>query len=196
MRVEQPRDLRELLAALENAVQDRDEISVDNILEEIGYRSFGPLLLVAGLITVAPLIGDIPGVPTIVGFLVALVAVQLLLQREHFWFPQWLLARSVSKDKFCKVLGWLRRPAGFIDRWIKPRLQFVINNGGVYFIAIACIAIAAMMPFMEVVPFSANAAGAALTLFGLSIIARDGLLASIGLTITAATLGFVAFQFL
>ncbi|MEX0618634.1 MAG: exopolysaccharide biosynthesis protein [Pseudohongiellaceae bacterium] len=190
----QPENLEELVDRVEHAVSGRNEISLDNVLDEIGHRSLGPLLLVAGLVTLAPFIGDIPGVPTIMGILVALVAIQLLLRREHFWFPQWILTRSVSKDKLCKVLGWLKRPARFIDRWIRPRLQFVINNGGVHFIAVACLSIAAMMPFMEVIPFSANGAGAALTMFGLSIIARDGLLASIALIITAATVGIVIYN--
>ena len=52
------------------------------------------------------------------------------------------------------------------------------------------------MPVMEVIPFSANAAGAALTAFGLSLIARDGLLALIAFTFTAITIGLVAYNLL
>jgi hypothetical protein len=48
------------------------------------------------------------------------------------------------------------------------------RDAGTYVIAIACLAIAAAMPPMEVVPFSANGAGAALTAFGLALIAHDG----------------------
>ena len=47
------------------------------------------------------------------------------------------------------------------------------------------------MPFMEVVPFSANLAGAALAAFGLALVARDGLLALIAFLITAATAGLL-----
>lgn len=47
------------------------------------------------------------------------------------------------------------------------------------------------MPPMELIPFSANAAGAALTLFGLALVAHDGLLAWLGLALTAGVLALV-----
>ena len=44
------------------AEQKRNEkVSIDSIMEMIGRRSFRPLLLLAGLIILAPVIGDIPG---------------------------------------------------------------------------------------------------------------------------------------
>ncbi len=60
-------------------------------------------------------------------------------------------------------------------------------------IAIACIVIGIAMPAMEIVPFSANGAGAALTAFGLSLIANDGLLALLAFLFTAATFILAAF---
>lgn len=54
----------------------------------IGRRSFGPLLLMAGLIILAPVVGDIPGVPSIMGVFIVLVSVQLLIGQEHFWLPK------------------------------------------------------------------------------------------------------------
>lgn len=46
---------------------------------------------------------------------------------------------------------------------------------------------------MELVPFSANGAGLALMAFGLALISRDGLLASIAFAVWALTIGAVAF---
>jgi hypothetical protein len=80
--------------------------------------------------------------------------------------------------------------ARFLDRISRPRLSAVTQGIGAYSVALACIAIAAALPPMEFVPFSANGAGAALTLFGLALIAHDGLLALIGLAVTIST--FVA----
>jgi hypothetical protein len=50
------------------------------------------------------------------------------------------------------------------------------------------------MPAMELVPFSANGAGAALTAFGLSLIAHDGLLALLAFVFTAMTFGLVLYN--
>lgn len=186
--------LEQLIDHLDKTTQGVERIALRTVVEAVGSRSFGPLLLVAGLITLAPLIGDIPGVPTLMALVVLLIALQLLLGRRRFWLPQWLLGRSMARDKFAKGMHWMRPPARFIDRLLRPRLVFLTQGVGLYLIAVTCIAIAAAMPPMEVVPFSANGAGAALTAFGLALIARDGLLALLAFILTVATIGFVAFQ--
>src|SRR5690606_15941015 len=74
---EQPSSLVEVLDRLEEAAREQSDIALGAILEAVGRRSFGPLLLVAGLIALSPLSG-IPGMPTTVGVLVLIIAVQLL----------------------------------------------------------------------------------------------------------------------
>lgn len=188
--------LEELLDRMAEADEEDEEVSLDALLDAIGRRSFGPLLLMAGLITLAPLVGDIPGVPTIMGVFVILTAGQLLFHRHHFWLPDWMLKRSIERTKLCKALDWLRKPAGWVDRWLKPRLKMFIRTAGVHVIAAVSVAIGLAMPAMEFVPFSANGAGAALTAFGLALIADDGLLALIALVITLGTFGFVGYSLL
>lgn len=51
-----PTDLEELLDRIEDAAQEDDPVSVGGILDEVGRRSFGPLLLVAGITTLAPIV--------------------------------------------------------------------------------------------------------------------------------------------
>lgn len=189
-----PHNLEQLLARISKSSEEGDPVPMRAALEEIGRRSFGPVLLFAGLITLAPVVGDIPGVPTIMAFFVLLVAGQLLLRQEHFWLPNWLLERSVSRHKLCKSLDWMRRPARFIDKLIRPRLTSLTRGAGVYAIAVCCLLIAVCMPVMEVVPFSANGAGLALTAFGLALMAHDGLLALIAFIATVATLGIVGYN--
>lgn len=193
---QEPTSLEQLLDRIGEAAAERDQVPLEAILDAVGRRSFGPLLLVAGLITLAPLIGDIPGMPTLMGVLVLLTAGQLLFHREHFWLPRWLLERSVTREKLCKAIEWLRRPARFVDRWIRPRLTMFVRGVGLHVIAVASIVVAAAMPVMEFVPFSANGAGGALTAFGLALIARDGLLALLALVITAGTFGLIAYNLL
>ena len=187
-----PRDLADLLDRLEEAARDQDQISAGLVVSAVGERSFGTLLLVAGLITLAPLVGDIPGVPTLMASLVALIAVQLLFGRHEFWLPEWLLGRSLARDKVERVIGWLRPVASFLDRVSRRRLAAITRGHGVRLIALACLAVAVAMPPMELIPFSANGAGAALTLFGLGLVAQDGLLAGLGLAVTAGAVTVVA----
>lgn len=189
-------NLEQLLDRVGEAAQGDGRVSLGEMLDLVGRRSFGPILLMAGLITVMPIVGDIPGVPTIMGALVLLISGQLLFRREHLWFPQWLLERSVSRDKLRTALGWMRRPAQFVDRFLRPRLTVFTHHTAAYVIAIACTGIAVVMPVMEVIPFSANLAGAALTAFGLSLIAHDGLLALLAFGFTIGTFGLVVYNLL
>lgn len=191
-----PSDLEQLLDRIGEAPDDEGQVSLDAILDVVGRRSFGPLLLIAGLITLAPIIGDIPGVPTIMGVLVLLVAGQVLFRHEHFWLPGWVLRRSVSREKLSKALGWLRRPARFVDRLLRPRLTVLTRPMGAYVIAFICLQLAVIMPFMEIVPFSANAAGVVLTAFGLALIADDGVFALIAYAALSLSLGLAVYTLL
>ncbi len=188
------KNLEQLLDRISRAARDNNQLSWGAIFEELGHTSFGPLLLVAGLVTLAPIVGDIPGVPTIMGIIILLIAFQLLFGRKHLWLPHWLLKRSVATEKLDKSIKWTRRPAHFIDSLLQPRLSIFIEGAAVYVIALVCIFIALMMPLMEVVPFSANAAGMVLTAFGLSLIARDGLLALLAFVLTAVTVAVVLYN--
>jgi hypothetical protein len=170
-------NIEELLDRIRAAAKDKKQVTVNALYKEVGDRSFGPLILLAGLVTLAPLLGDIPGVPTTVGLVVILVTSQMVIGRSHFWLPKFLLNRSVSSAKLRKALSWLQRPARFVDRLIGPRLVGLTGGAATRVIAGLCLLIGTAMPLMDFVPFTANIAGAALTAFGLSIIARDGLLA-------------------
>ena len=97
-----PRNLEQLLDRLRETGKGGREVSLGEVMDTVGHSSFGPALLVAGLITLAPLVGDIPGVPTIMGALVFLVAGQLLLGRTQFWLPRWMLNRRIEHRKLCR----------------------------------------------------------------------------------------------
>lgn len=63
-------------------------------------------------------------------------------------------------------------------------------------IGIICTGIALAMPALELIPFCANAAGIALTAFGLSLIARDGVMALLAILTTVLTLGLIIYNFI
>jgi len=183
-----------LLARLQKAGQDERSVSLRAILDSVGRRSFAPFLLIAGVITLAPLIGDIPGVPTLMALLVILSAFQLLIGRDHIWLPAWLLERRVSRVRFAKALALMARPAGWVDRLLRRRLVGLTRPPAHLPIALTCLLIALAMPPMEVVPFTANGAGLALTLFALALLANDGLMALLAYTLTGGTLALVIFN--
>lgn len=186
-----PASLKELLDRLRSGTEGQVHVSVGDVLSTVGERSFGPVVLIAGLITLAPLIGDIPGVPTLLGLMVLLTLGQLLFQRHSIWIPSKLAQRNVERKTLVKGLDWIEKPTRLLDRWTKPRLIWLVRGPGQYVMAIICMTVAVAMPLMEVIPFSANGAGLALMAFGLSIVSRDGLLALFAITATGGTALFI-----
>ena len=186
--------LQQLLDRLDNAATG-ERIDVECMMQAVGRSSFGALLLLGGLVTLSPL-DIIPGIPTLIALAVVIVCVQLLSGRRHFWLPAWVLRRSIASQRFRRALTWLQKPARFGDRLVRPRLTALTTDAAIKVIAFGCIAVAMAMPVMEVVPFSANLAGIALSAFGLAVIAHDGLLALVAFAATAAGVVVIASQLL
>ncbi|TCO72610.1 exopolysaccharide biosynthesis protein [Chromatocurvus halotolerans] len=170
------RDLEELLEQIAMAVHgEHTRVTLGDILEAVGTRSFAPLLMLTGTLLVSPLSG-IPLFPSTMAFIVLLVSVQMLVGRQHFWLPAWLLARALEREKLLRVLDWLQTPCAFIDRYLQPRLLYLVRGPSQGLIALVCLVVAALMPLMELVPFSSSVAGFALCAFGLALVAHDGLM--------------------
>ena len=183
-----PANLTDVLQRLREHTEGQEHISIGDLLTAVGQRSFGPVVLIAGLITIAPLIGDIPGVPTLLGLVVLLTLGQLLFQRQTVWIPDKLSNRRMARQTLIKGLDWMEKPACFVDRWTKPRLTWLVRGPGKYLMAMICMLVAAAMPAMEVVPFSANGGALALMVFGMALVVEDGLLALLGIIITGGTI--------
>src|SRR5690606_6693656 len=79
-----------MLEHIAGAAHEHERVSLGLVVETIGSRSFGPLLLMVGVVLASPLSG-IPGMPTMMSLMVLLIAVQLLFGGKNFWLPHWLL---------------------------------------------------------------------------------------------------------
>ncbi|HER34735.1 MAG: exopolysaccharide biosynthesis protein [Halothiobacillaceae bacterium] len=175
-----PRNLGDLLQRIADIADERDEVYFATIMAALGTRSFGPVVLMIGVILVSPLSG-IPGLPTTMAVVLLLVSVQLLMKREVFWLPRWLMRRHVSSHRLLKGLRWLDRPARFVDWWLQPRLCPLISDRGAVAIAVICVILSLGMPVLELVPFSTSAVGVAVSAFGLALVSLDGLFVLMGM---------------
>lgn len=165
-------------------------VTVDQVQEKVGRRSFGPLLLILGLIALTP-IGGIPGVPTLFGLVVLLTAGQLLIGRRSFWLPAFITKRSIGAKRLKKAAKSAGPAARWVDTLLRPRLDMLTDDRGVYGIAVACVVLALTLPVLEVVPMAGFVPAAAITAFALALVARDGVLAIIGYAAAAVTLYLV-----
>ena len=183
------RDLVGLLAILAKAGRAKTQVSVRELREVIGRRSFAPLLLATSIVGFTPL-GGIPGVPTVLAIIVVTIAMQIVMGFESLWLPRFLLDRQVEGKKLVRGAKLLRPVAGAIDKAIRPRLTVLTQRPTSYVIAVLCVMIALTVPPLELVPFVDIPLWAALVAFSLALVAHDGLLAiaAFALTITGAIL--------
>lgn len=172
-----PKNFEQLLEQIATAADSDDRrITAGDILEAVGSRSFAPLLILTGALVTSPLSG-IPLFPTTMALVVLLVSVQMVIGHRHFWLPHWLLSRTLDRDALLRALGGLQKPAIVVDRFLQPRMNYLVSGPSQFLIALICLIIGATMPVMELIPFSSSVAGAALCAYGLALVARDGLLA-------------------
>lgn len=179
--------LAEVVEQVTHSGEPGEPISVDEIIEAIGQRSFGPLIVVPGLIVLSPLSG-MPGVPTLGGIAVLMIAGQMLLGRESPWLPELLRRRTISNDRMAKAGSFLMPVARFVDRFTGRRLVWLTRKPYSYLIAAACVLIALVMPPLEVIIFANVVTAAAISAFGLALVADDGLLAAIAFALTAGSI--------
>lgn len=175
--------LTEILDTLDDA-GDEDHVTINQILEGFGDRSLAPILLVPAMITATPISG-IPGVPTITGLIVGLIVVQMLMGRDTLWVPQVVGKRGVSKEKMEKSVSFLRKPVGWLDRMMKPRISWLAKRPWNYAALLTCLAIAVTTPLMELLPFVISIAAVAIGVFAAGILMRDGVVMLIGYALTA-----------
>jgi hypothetical protein len=189
-----PKDLSGLLDELQRAADGGGaKLSVGEILETIGKRSFGPLLLLGGLLGMTP-VAAIPSAPTIIAVITLLISVQLLFGRDSVWIPRILEKLSVKAERVRKAVKISRKPARVVDRLVKPRLEPLTRPAADRAVAAVCVLIALCVPPLEFLPFVAFIPSLAIAAIGLGLLARDGLLVLIALLISASVLGLVGWK--
>jgi hypothetical protein len=164
--------LTSVLAALRRAARE-DDLSVQDMLAEIGDRSFATALLVPALILVSPVSG-IPGAPTLGAIVVILIVGQWIAGRDHLWLPGFVVRRRVSSVRFRAALAWFDGPAAFLDRHTVPRLTLLTTGPLALLPLLAVVVIAATWPLLELLPFVTTVGAFAVSLFAFGLMTRDG----------------------
>ncbi|HSW51975.1 MAG TPA: exopolysaccharide biosynthesis protein [Sulfuricaulis sp.] len=147
-------------------------------------RAFGFLLLVFALPNTPPL--GIPGLSTLTGIPLALVAAQMVWGMRAPYLPRWLSERSLARKDFCrlveKTVPWLQR----LERLMKPRWHLFRTPTVVRWVGGYCLLLAIVLALP--IPLGNLLPAIAVTLISLGLIEEDGLLVSAGLAVGLASL--------
>lgn len=184
-----PGDIQSVCGTLDKLRETADahsEVTIGDVLDAIGHKSYGPALMIPALIEITP-VGGIPGVPTFLAMIIAITAAQLLFGKEHLWLPGFIQRRSVSGDKLHKAADKLDGLGRKLDKWFHGRMPRFVQQPWLRISAGVVFLLAWAVPPLEFVPFASTAPMLAIAAFGLALLVRDGLLMLIALGLGAAS---------
>lgn len=180
--------LDELVAAVSDSGQEK--VPVRALVNAVGRRTYGPLLLVIGLFAISPAT-IVPLMTSFTAMVILALALQMALGLKRPWLPKSILdiemPRQAMQDFFEKLRPTIAKLDGV---WLRPRLAFLTKPPFVTVTAL-CIAAAALVTIpLSLIPFAPLAPGIAIVLFGLGMTARDGLWLALGALFTAGSAAF------
>ncbi|MCU0820415.1 MAG: exopolysaccharide biosynthesis protein [Beijerinckiaceae bacterium] len=152
-----------------------DQPSVDDIISALGSRSFGIVLVLFGLPNLLP----VPGLPILCGFIIGIIAFQMVIGKDHLLLPRWVGQRRLKRVDLARVVQKATPTLRKVESLMRPRLLGLTTPGmsrvigGV--LLVLAVALMAPIPF-----FGGIAPGFAVILFGLGLAERDGVVVLLG----------------
>lgn len=147
-----------------------------DVVEAVGRRAYGPLLLVIGLFAISPAT-IVPGLTWLSALLTLLIAVQMLVGMPRPWLPRALLKVELPRQTLGEFLERTRPHAEALERsgWLQTRLPLLSAPPLVNLVALGVIAAALATIPLGLLPLAPLLPGIAVVLVGLGMTARDGL---------------------
>ncbi len=155
-----------------------DTVTLRQLMEAIGEQGLLMLCAIATLPFLIPV--SIPGVSTVFGAAIVLLAVAITLNRMP-WLPQRILDKQLDT---AKLVPALRKGVGIvsrIDRWVRPRALSLTSGPMLRLNGLTLIfaGLLLMAPF-GFVPFSNTAPAIGILFLTIGMLQRDGLFVALG----------------
>jgi hypothetical protein len=161
-------------------------VTLGEIIHRLGHRAFGAMFFVFAAPNWLPLP---PGTSTFLGFPLVLMTPQMIFGVRGPWLPNFIDERPLKRrqlaDAFQKLIPWLQR----VEKVSRPRLTFLFGPVGDRVIAFVCFLLSLIL--ILPIPLGNMAPAAAIAVFGLAVIQRDGILALAAYAISALSFGLL-----
>lgn len=176
--------LSAILTAIAEA-QDKERISIGDLLEALRHRALGALMFVFAIITALPMP---PGVSAVVGAPLVFLTAQLMLGRNA-WLPRIITDRSLSRVDFSKVVKaaspWLARAESIM----KPRFEFLAKRPVVHVVGFVAFIMALLV--LLPIPGANMAPSIAICIIALGVLERDGIWVGLGALVAVVSTAVV-----
>lgn len=151
-----------------------DRIRLKDLMDGLGERSFGFLLLIFGIAcAIAP-----PGFATIFSMPLILFALQMVAGFDSPWLPRSIGERSFAKTDLEKTVRRAVPAMRWVEKICRPRLEFLIGELGERLLGLLVFVLAVVIALPG--PGTNFPPGVAIAFMSIAIIERDGLLVLIG----------------
>jgi hypothetical protein len=149
----------------------QDRLSFTELAAQLHGRAWGGLLLIFAAINVLPLP---PGTSVFFAIPLLLVSAQMVFGSASPWFPNRIDRRGITKKELERLIAKMKPLESRIERVFRPRIATLTNPGAARVIGAICfvLGLVAAIP----IPLFHIAPAAAVVVFGLALIYRDGAL--------------------
>lgn len=121
---ERPRRLSEVIERLIAEFHTR-AVTLREVIVVLEGRAYNLLMLLLALPFLLPL--PLPGLSTLLGSVIAVIALRLTLGQKP-WLPKRLLDRELPPKFFPTLLGGARRVLRFLEVMLKPRMLWLTGS--------------------------------------------------------------------
>lgn len=152
---------------------EAEALTVAELVERVGDRGFGLLLVVLSLPSALPVPAAGYSVPF--GMMLAVLAVQMMLGKRHPVFPRRMQRASISRNMADRLLGgaaWMFRRVEWL---VRPRLRWIGSRAGLVFMGVLVLIMAVLM--MIPIPMTNTFPAFVIFLIGIGLTEEDGLFA-------------------
>jgi hypothetical protein len=176
-------ELRELAARFAE-----HPVCLADILEATKGRGFHLILFFISLPFTTPI--PTPGISMPFGAVISLIGARMALGQRP-WLPQKLLLRQLPPGFLAKLLGAAGRIMKFLERFLRPRLEFLHAQLIYRSLAGALIAVSGLYMMLPLpFPFTNGLPASTVLLLSAAALARDGVFFIAGCVMFAVTTGF------
>jgi hypothetical protein len=167
------------------AMRAKGDISLNDLLNAFGERSFGAALLILA----APNV--VPGVAAILGLPLIFITAQLMLGWKTVWLPHRFLNYTLHAESFKKVADALAPRLERVEKLLKPRGTLFTSAFGERLAGLACLVMSVIL-FLPIAGFNLLPT-LTLCAFALGLIEQDAHAMAAGWLLAAVTVALLFF---
>ena len=173
-----PERTSEVLGMLAHGETER--VTFRQILQGLRHRAFGFATLIFSIPCCLPMP---PGIPTIAGIALVIIALNLIALRRRLWLPAVIADKSVARADLQRAVAWATPLMWRLERYCTPRLPIVTESAGKVLIGIVIFVLGAIM--IMPIPLLGNMPPAfAASVIAIGMTERDGLVVLLGLMVS------------